>query len=209
MINKYKANKVALKDAKSCIVCHRLSQVCLFNETGPDWFYSCPVHLENNAMLARPIYSKEYNDALSEMKQLKQQIGVLESKGRESWDGWVANIFSKKKVDANVTNSGTEVDNGKEGSSEESAETSQNDSTLDLSALKKKYDGMLDQIAQMQKNNKLYELSNLMFQNRVEIKRRQDNLLAQKKQEEKNFTNTQPEEILQNFSFPSVPKDIK
>ena len=57
----------------------------------------------------------------------------------------------------------------------------------------------------LQSKVKNYKLDNTMFLHRLRMKRAQEIVIAKRKKEEANYSNTDPEELEKTFSFPSVP----
>lgn len=81
-----------------CAICSKPSTTVLYNASGPGLAIHVRYTLQDNPQFAIPIYSKEYNDAVGRLKEVKRKINTLTSAQNQlgSWDGWVTKIFSKK-----------------------------------------------------------------------------------------------------------------
>ncbi|CAI4060484.1 Vfa1p SKDI_05G1980 [Saccharomyces kudriavzevii IFO 1802] len=207
MINQYVARKVALKDMQPCAICSKPSTTVLYNASGPDWLYTCDIHLQDNPQFASPIYSTEYNEALGKLKLVKSKIERLASAKNQigSWDGWVTKIFSKKeKQKANSSEN-------RESTTTETADAPPEvegdpDTLLETQA---EYGKILDEVAELRRTNRKYELAKIMFESRV-LKKRTDQLNRERYlKEQENYSNTDPEELLRKHAFPSVPRQDK
>lgn len=198
MSNGYVKRKVALKDMQPCMICSKPATTVLYNQTLRDWIYTCDIHLQDNPNFVVPIHSQEYNDTVAQLQQVKQKLKEQASNGSGSWDTWVNKMFSKKdsKEDEDkkgVTDSNTETRH----ESENNNETAQN--------YQDEYNKLLDRMTDLQSKVKNYKLDNTMFQHRLRMKRAQEIVIAKRKKEEANYSNTDPEELEKTFSFPSVP----
>lgn len=212
MNNEYVKRKVAPKDRQSCLICQRLTDIVLFNKSGPDWLYTCDLHLEDNPQFVTPLYSPEYYQSVEDMKRC--QLELSQYKKRElhtgSWDGWITTVFNKKRSN-----------DSKEQDSDDPKDTngvSPVTTPVNLEReLQAKYDQALETMTTLQLQNKTFKLSDKMFQYRLlRRKEQQQQLLQRKRQmeqakkEAESYTNTDPTEFVEKFSFPAAPKgDIK
>ncbi|CAL9736738.1 VPS4-associated protein 1 [Monosporozyma servazzii] len=213
MNNEYVKRKVAPKDRQSCLICQRLTDVVLFNQSGPDWIYTCNLHLEDNPQFVTPLYSPEYYHSVEEMKRC--QLELTQCKKKElhtgSWDGWITTIFNKKRIDDNKEQDG---DDDTKGTTVEPATTPPVNLERELQV---KYDKALENMTTLQTQNKTFKLSDKMFQYRLLRRKEQQQHLQQRKRqaelakkEAESYTNTDPTEFAEKFSFPAAPKgDIK
>lgn len=176
MKNEYTARKVALKDMQACLICHKPTTTVLHN--GPDWFYTCEIHLQDNPQFVTPLYSSEYQDAVAKLKDLKPQAETVSA----GWDGWVSKLLKKGDKDE------------------------EEKSTEDQAQSQKQYSDQLDKVAQLQKQNRNYQLSHIAFDSRVQRKQAEAKAKEQKRLHDESYTNTDPQELLTKFAFPRVPK---
>lgn len=190
MINEYTARKVATKDMQPCLICSKPTVTVLYNASGPDWLYTCDIHLHDNRHFATPIYSAEYQQAVKTLKTLKLQVDEKSAtKGSKSWDGWVSHVFAKKP----------QKNDTKEELEEKDVEGPE--------SLQKKYDQQLDLVANLQRSIKKYQLSDTTFNNRVERRRNQEKMAEKRKKEQELYANTDPNILTSQFAFPSVPNN--
>lgn len=207
MENKYTKRLVGAKDTRMCTICHKPTTTVLYNGSGPDWIYCCPLHLVDNPQLATPMYDEEYGKVVDELKVVKSQLDSVSS-GRKggsggNWDVWVTSIFNnRKRQDADKE--GTDGDTQQ---SVKNMEAAKEDEEVNVVALKQKYDSLLDKMHALQKGNKQYQLHDKMFQYRVQ--RLQQQAVAQKKhkQEQQRYTNTTVDELQNKLKFPEVPRN--
>lgn len=207
MINEYLVRKVALKDMQPCLICGKPSTTVLFNGSGPDFFYTCDIHLKDNPQFVTPLYSKEYEAGLRRLKDLKSQINSTATKKPGSWDGWVSSIFVKstqKKEDINDTTDAVEIDKTAEAKEFEKEEDSPTDKSK---VLQKQYSEQLDLVADLHKKNRKYQLSKVTFESRVMRKRNEQRQAEKRRIEQEAYTHTNPDDLMQRFSFPTVPKN--
>lgn len=202
MINEYIARKVALKDTQSCLICSMPSTTVLYNNSGPDWFYTCDIHLQDNPHFVTPMYSQEYQDALSKLKILKAKVSELtNSQDSASWDGWVSKIFTRKAKETE------DIKNGKDDAKGKKLDTeTANEADTPKKSLQREYSEQLDLVTELQKKNRRYQLSKVTFDSRVQRKLDEQKMTAKRKLEEENYTDTDPEDLAQKFAFPIVPK---
>ncbi|QLL34548.1 hypothetical protein HG536_0G04100 [Torulaspora globosa] len=194
MINEYVARKVATKDTQPCLICSKPTVTVLYNASGPDWLYTCDIHLHDNPQFAIPIHSMEYQEAVEKLKTLKLQAGqAAAAKGSKSWDGWVSHIFTKKPA--------KEEDNSKSDSSNESQEAEQPED------VQKKYNQQIDLVANLQKKTRKYQLSDITFSSRIERRNNRQRMAERRKKEQELYANTDPNELASQFTFPSVPNN--
>ncbi|CCH60729.1 hypothetical protein TBLA_0D02250 [Henningerozyma blattae CBS 6284] len=211
MSNEYVKRKVALKDIQPCLICNKPSTTVLFNGDnnnggGADWFYVCDIHLQDNIQFVVPVYSKEYENEVIHLRQLKQKITSTAAIKNGNWDGWVTKLFAKGTKSSTKTDN-IEADSAIDADNEDKGTKGQDTKApADLSALQREYDETLDRITKLQKNNKTYQLSDTFYQSRLERKKQQEKLAARRKQLQESYTNTDPDELLSKFAFPSVPK---
>lgn len=203
MINEYVARKVALKDMQPCAICSKPSTTVLHNASGPDWLYTCEIHLQDNPQFVIPLYSTEYNEAVAQLKLVKGKMDSLTSAQTQlgSWDGWVTKIFSKKEKE---TNNSKDPDPTTTDSTDTSPQA-KNDAEI-LSETKKQYSKILDKVTELQRKNRKYELAKIMFESRLLRKRTEQVNRERYLKEQENYSNTDPEELLRKHVFPSVPK---
>lgn len=184
MKNEYTARKVGIKDMQPCMVCNKPTTTVLYN--GPDWFYTCDIHLQDNPQFVTSLYSKEYQDSVTKLKALKPPP-VANNGG--SWDGWVSKLLKRD-------NKGQEAG---EGGSEQGNKDQRQE-------LQRQYDEQLDLVGKLQRQNRKYQLSRIVFDSRIQRKQTEARLREQKRIEDENYTNTDPHELQMKFTFPSVPK---
>ncbi|CAI4060349.1 hypothetical protein N7582_001597 [Saccharomyces uvarum] len=207
MINEYVSRKVALKDMQPCAICSKPSTTVLYNASGPDWLYTCDIHLQDNPQFAIPIYSKEYNDAVGRLKEVKRKINTLTSAQNQlgSWDGWVTKIFSKKDKEKKENSESPEA--APTEAAEAPLEAKKDAETLlETQAMYRK---ILDEVTELQGKNRKYELAKIMFESRVQRKKTEQLNRERYRKEQENYSNTDPEELLQKHVFPSVPQQKK
>ncbi|QLQ82618.1 hypothetical protein HG537_0H03810 [Torulaspora globosa] len=191
MINEYVARKVATKDMQPCLICSKPTVTVLYNASGPDWLYTCDIHLHDNPQFAIPIHSIEYQEAVDKLRRLKLQVDKASVKNSNSWDGWVSHLFNKKPT--------------KEDHNEEvSIENNEADEPEDV---QKKYNQQLDLVANLQKKTRKYQLSDTTFNSRIERRKNQQRMLERRKKEQELYANTDPQELATQFTFPSVPNN--
>lgn len=181
MKNEYTARKVHIKDMQPCLVCHKPTTTVLYN--GIDWFYTCDIHLQDNAQFVKPLYSKEYQDAVTTLKTLKPPTAVDSNSGL---DGWVTKFLKKDKKDG------------------DDKTTDDKDQRREL---QRQYDEQLDLVVKLQQQNRKYQLSSVLFESRIQRKQLENRWKEQKRIEDENYTNTDPQELQMKFAFPSVPKN--
>lgn len=198
MINDYTRRKVAVQDTQACYLCHKPTNVVLYNQSGPDWFYTCELHLQNNPQFAVPVYGAEYESILKKMKETKELLNkqVTSKGGVGNWDGWVNKLISSRKS----------KDDDKEADKKDDQKEDTQDAERQEPDLQKQYDMLLDKLTEIKSKNKKYKLSDMMFQNRVDLKERERlrRIRIQKKQEQ--YSNTDPLELETKFQFPSIPQ---
>lgn len=201
MKNEYIARKVATKDMQPCLICSRPTVTVLYSASGPDWLYTCDIHLHDNPQFAIPIYSTEYQEAVKKLKALKLEADQISAaKGSKSWDGWVSHIFTKKQA----------KDESKEGKSDTTTEEKEPEKEAEKPKpedAQKKYSQQLDLVASLQKKNKKYQLSDTTFNSRIERRKNQQRMAERRKKEQELYANTDPNELANQFNFPSVPKN--
>lgn len=182
MKNEYTARKVGMKDMQPCMVCNKPTTTVLYN--GPDWFYTCDIHLQDNPQFVTPLYSKEYQESVAKLKALKPPTSA--SNG-SSWDAWVSKLLKRD-------NKGQETGEGEQGTTDQRQE------------LQRQYDEQLNRVSTLQRQNRKYQLSHIVFDSRIQRKQTEARLREQKRIEDDNYTNTDPHELQMKFTFPSVPK---
>ena len=135
-----------------------------------------------------PIYPKEYSNALEKLKVLKQQLDHREqiAKSSGNWDSWVSKFLSRNdnKSKENVE----EV----EGSGEKQADAKETNDTQERlhASIQQEYDTNLDLVTKYQNNQRKFSLNKIMFEGRIERKKRQQILKQQKLKEQESYTNT-------------------
>ncbi|GAV56263.1 hypothetical protein ZYGR_0BB00400 [Zygosaccharomyces rouxii] len=185
MKNEYTARKVGIKDMQPCMVCHKPTTTVLYS--GVDWFYTCDIHLQDNPQFVTPLYSKEYQDAVTKLKALKPPAVVNSGGGL---DGWVTKLLRKDKKEKDGDGNGDKTANEKDQRQE----------------LQRQYDEQLDLVSRLQRQNRKYQLSRIVFDSRIQRKQLESKWKEQKRIEDENYTNTDPQELETKFAFPSVPK---
>ena len=212
MNNQYVKRKVVTRDMQSCLICQRLTDTVLFNKSGPDWIYTCDLHLDDNPQFVTPLYSEEYKHALEDMKRCQMELAQCKNKERHtgSWDGWITTIFNKKRENEK-----------KEQDSESKPTFDETEKSIDSFHLERelqmKYDKALDTMTSLQAQNKNYKLSDKMFQYRMFHRKEQQQRLQQRKRQEEqvkkeseSYTDTDPADLAEKFNFPSAPNsDLK
>ncbi|CAI1960216.1 hypothetical protein SEUBUCD650_0E02180 [Saccharomyces eubayanus] len=204
MINEYVSRKVALKDMQPCAICSKPSTTVLYNASGPDWLYTCDIHLQDNLQFTIPIYSKEYNDAVAQLKVVKRKMDTLISAQSRlgSWDGWVTKIFTKKDKEKKDGSESTEPAPAEP--ADVPLEVKEDaDTLLETQAMYRK---LLDEVTELQGKNRKYELAKIMFESRVQRKKTEQMNRERYRKEQENYSNTDPKELLQKHVFPSVPQ---
>lgn len=200
MSNEYVKRKVALKDMQPCMICSKPATTVLYNQTLRDWIYTCDIHLQDNPGFVVPVYSKEYNDTVTELQQVKQKLKVQASDGSGSWDTWVNKMFTKKKPNEDKDKDGKDATEGNTDTNDGSKNP-----TKTTENYQEEYNGLLDKMTDLQSKVRNYKLDNTMFQHRLRTKRAQEIAIAKRKKEEANYSNTNPDELEKSFSFPTVP----
>lgn len=190
MKNEYTARKVSIKDTQPCLVCHKPTTTVLYN--GIDWFYTCDIHLRDNSQFVTPLYSKEYQEAVTKLKALKPPAAVNSS---SVLDGWITKFLKKDSTEKNVE---------KNRDGDDSDKTTENKDQRQ--ELQRRYDAQLDLIAKLQRQNRKYQLSRTVFELRIQRKQWENRWREQKRIEDANYTDTDPKELEMKFVFPSVPK---
>ncbi|CEP60523.1 Vfa1p LALA0_S01e12860g [Lachancea lanzarotensis] len=196
MSNLYTKRSVAQKDSQPCLVCFLPTTCVLYNSSIQDWFYCCELHFKDNLGFAKPVYSKSYEDAIEKLKVVKQKLDAEKVKQAGSWDSWVNKFISKEpsqESPQNAAQAETETETGTES---------------ELQALKNEYQRLTDLISQGQKQLRSFTLSPVMFESRVDAKKRGHILRQKAKREQENYSNTDPDELSAKFDFPAVPKKI-
>lgn len=186
MKNEYTARKVSIKDTQPCLVCHKPTTTVLYS--GIDWFYTCDIHLRDNPQFVTHLYSKEYQEAVTKLKALKPPAAVNSS---SVLDGWITKFLKKDSTEKN------------RGSDDIDKTTEDKDQRQEL---QRQYDAQLDLIAKLQQQNRKYQLSRTVFESRIQRKQWENRLREQKRIEDENYTDTDPQELEMKFVFPSVPK---
>lgn len=206
MQNKYKKRLVANKDTQMCMVCSKPTTTVLYNDTGPDWIYCCPLHLIDNPHFATPSYDSEYLDVVDQLKLTKSQLDSLTNKKDGNWDVWVTSIFNKRKSQHSKKDENDKETEQGENEGVDTAKVNKNNKEQTMLDLKQKYDTLLDQMLSLQKANKQYQLNDKIYQYRVQRLKQQQLNLQRRKEEEKQYTNTSVEQLQEKLNFPEVPK---
>ena len=223
MNNSYTRRKVATKDQKPCLICSKPTTTVLYNQSGPDWLYTCDLHLEDNPHFVTRIYSEAYTSTLRELEGVRRELDRLEGTGRSghgsgaSWDVWVSKIFdSKKSATSDTTTTTTTTTTNTQASSPPPPPTTDNTATAtattataQTSSLQQRYNVLLDRLAELrrqERGHRNYKLSDQMFEYRLLRRQQQLKQLAKRRQEAANYSNTDPDELAAKFQFPEVPK---
>lgn len=216
MNNEYIKRKVADKDVQLCLICHKLTSTVLFNKSGPDWIYSCDIHLDDNPQFVTPLYSDDYYKAVETLKYCQERLSQLYSKDAQSksWDGWITTIFNKRKeVEKNKNKNKDKIEEEIKDDAEDNSTTADTPELV-RKELQSRYDKALATMNMLQKQNKRFKLSDKMFQYRVQLRRDQARKLHQRKRqeelmrrEEANYSNTDPSELTLKFNFPTTPNN--
>ncbi|SCW01061.1 LAFE_0D04214g1_1 [Lachancea fermentati] len=204
MKNEYIKRKVSSRDAKPCIICSIPTTCVLYGDKGIDWFYCCELHIQDNPQFATPIYPPGYEEAVQKLKVLKQKLDEQQTSSSGNWDTWVNKLLSKKPKNADPKNADPKNED-KEPAKEEIQSASD---TLKQSTptLEQEYQETLDSVVRFKQNLRKFSLNDIMFASRVESRKRQQALRLKKQKEQEAFTNTDPDELMSKFAFPSVPK---
>ena len=122
-----------------------------------------------------------------------------------SWDGWVTKIFSKKDKEKKENSESPEA--APTEAAEAPLEAKKDAETLlETQAMYRK---ILDEVTELQGKNRKYELAKIMFESRVQRKKTEQLNRERYRKEQENYSNTDPEELLQKHVFPSVPQQKK
>ncbi|SCV04134.1 LAME_0H16028g1_1 [Lachancea meyersii CBS 8951] len=206
MSNLYTRRSVAEKDSQPCLVCYLPTTCVLYNASIQDWFYCCEMHIKDNPGFAKPVYSAEYNDAIERMTIVKQKLEVERTKRGSSWDSWVNKLISKgPKQDKEDSNANSDV-NAKETAETKPEDAAKPTAESEPQLLKSEYQKLADQVAHGQKNTRSFSLSPVMFESRLDAKKRSYMLKMKSKREQETYTNTDPDELQTKFNFPSIPQ---
>ncbi|CCF56511.1 hypothetical protein KAFR_0B02130 [Kazachstania africana CBS 2517] len=194
MNNEYVRRKVGIRDMKSCLICQKPTTVVLYNKSIPDLIYSCEIHLQDNPQFVLPIQSTEYIRTVERLKILKRELAVANDNDKTgSWDNWVTKIFSSKKSEGEVDD-----DNSKKANDSATPSPDQADP-------RKEYNELLDRMAQLQNDVRLFKLSKSMFESRIHQRQMMLKRIELQKREEQSYSNTDPDELTTSFNFPSTP----
>ncbi|SCU84712.1 LAFA_0D11562g1_1 [Lachancea sp. 'fantastica'] len=199
MSNLYTKRSVAQKDSQPCLVCFLPTTCVLYNSSIQDWFYCCELHFKDNPGFAKPVYSTNYNDAIERLKVVKQKLDAEKLKQAGSWDSWVNKLISKKaskESPEKITEQGTESQN----------EEAKTETATELQLMRNEYQRLTDVVSKGQKELRSFTLSPVMFESRLDAKKRSHFLRQKAKREQDNYSNTNPEELTSKFNFPAVPK---
>lgn len=203
MNNEYTKRKTALKDMQPCIICQKPTSTVLYDSSGPDWIFTCDIHLLDNPQFVTPSYSEEYHRTVKRVNELQQKVNQSNGKrnANESWDFWVSKYLYKKKEDKMKEDQ--EDTNRVDLVSNDDAST--DSMAASIADIRREYSQALDKMTELQRNNKKYKLSKTMFEFRLQKRRQQEIALARQKKEAENYSNTDPEELTKKFNFPSTP----
>ena len=189
----------------------------LYNQSGPDWLYTCDLHLEDNPHFVTRVYSEAYSDTLRELEGVRRELEKVESLGRNSrasWDVWVSKIFDSRAGSADTSSGGS---NSNSNSNTTDTKTSPTTTTTTestatataQSSLQQRYNALLDRLAELRRQEqgrRNYKLSEQMFEYRLLRRQQRLRQLAKRRQEAANYSNTDPDEIAAKFQFPEVPR---
>lgn len=217
MNNSYTRRKVATKDQKPCLICSKPTTTVLYNQSGPDWLYTCDLHLEDNPHFVTRVYSEAYSDTLRELEGVRRELEKVENLGRNSrasWDVWVSKIFDSRAGSADTSSGGS---NSNSNSNTTDTKTSPTTTTTTestatataQSSLQQRYNALLDRLAELRRQEqgrRNYKLSEQMFEYRLLRRQQRLRQLAKRRQEAANYSNTDPDEIAAKFQFPEVPR---
>lgn len=202
---------------QSCWICQKFTDTVLFNETGPDWIYTCDLHLMDNPQFVTPTYPAKYYEAVTEVKRCQLQLSQFKDKQlhSSSWDGWITAIFNKKRGKEDTPTGETTPPLPPPVALLEAAQGSDTPDPKKLErGLQMEYDSALETMTTLQSQNKTYKLSDKMFEYRIQIRRKQQLQLQQRKRQEEqakreaqSYTTTDPAELAEKFNFPSVPQN--
>ncbi|CCD23284.1 Vfa1p NDAI_0B02490 [Naumovozyma dairenensis CBS 421] len=202
MINEYVSRKVSLKDINGCLICQKPTTTVLYNKSGPDWFYTCDIHLQDNPEFVKPIYGKDYETKTNRLKSVQQELHrIQKNNDPSSWDGWVGKLFIKKnKNQSPDKDKDKDKDENKDGDNNNNKVG--NESTGNRSdMLQREYQTLLDELTHLKQNNRKYQLDNSLYENRVQRRIRTQRI-------KETYTATNPEELAQRLAtFPNVPTD--
>ncbi|CCK69965.1 Vfa1p KNAG_0D02150 [Huiozyma naganishii CBS 8797] len=218
MNNEYIKRRVATKDSQLCMICQKPTTTVLFNQSGQDWIYTCELHLQNNPQFVTPSYSQEYHDAVENCKNNREALTKLKnnnSTDSSSWDTWVNRLFTKKQEndkakpkESEILNSELPTNTRDDKGSNPTNPAKSPDIQSQINDLQGQYDAALEKMLTLQKSNKSFKLSDKMFALRLENRREKQRAQERKRREEENYSNTDPEQMQSQFSFPEVPKNV-
>ena len=187
----------------------------LYNQSGPDWLYTCDLHLEDNPHFVTRVYSEAYSDTLRELEGVRRELEKVESLGRNSrasWDVWVSKIFDSRAGSADTSSGGSNSNSNTTDTKTSPTTTTTTESTATATAqssLQQRYNALLDRLAELRRQEqgrRNYKLSEQMFEYRLLRRQQRLRQLAKRRQEAANYSNTDPDEIAAKFQFPEVPK---
>ena len=176
MNNSYTRRKVATKDQKPCLICSKPTTTVLYNQSGPDWLYTCDLHLEDNPHFVTRVYSEAYSDTLRELEGVRRELEKVESLGRNSrasWDVWVSKIFDSRAGSADTSSGGSNSNSNTTDTKTSPTTTTTTESTATATAqssLQQRYNALLDRLAELRRQEqgrRNYKLSEQMFEYRL------------------------------------------
>ena len=212
MNNSYTRRKVATKDQKPCLICSKPTTTVLYNQSGPDWLYTCDLHLEDNPHFVTRVYSEAYSGTLRELEGVRRELEKVESLGRNSrasWDVWVSKIFDSRAGSADTSSNSNTTDTKTSPTTTTTTTTESTATATAQSSLQQRYNALLDRLAELRRQEqgrRNYKLSEQMFEYRLLRRQQRLRQLAKRRQEAANYSNTDPDEIAAKFQFPEVPK---
>ncbi|AEY95467.1 FACL052Cp [Eremothecium gossypii FDAG1] len=201
-MDKYAKRKVAARDAGGCLICDSRTVTVLHCAASGDWFFCCDLHLQDNPQFAQPNYTPAYHAACRRVADLASRLAASEKAAAAGWDSWLGRFAASKKKpavpakDGNVSPQGQDKTEDKE---EKPAEVSAAD-------LRREYERELATVATLRNKPATYTLSAVMLTSRLERRTRVAARAERAREEEQAYSNTDPQQLLQTYHFPELPK---
>lgn len=191
--NEYNVKQVAAGDSKSCVICYKPSSTVLLSSNKADFFYVCPVHLQDDHF-AVPVKPENYESLLKLKTELGLKVETLERQLEEN----KPYIWSKLSTYVMPGSGGKKDDKNNK-------DDDKKDDTKDVKS-SNKYESIQTELRTVKKDLadtntlienfkfKTYQLDQNIYRSRVQqqVKAKQNKVIAQKIQLDPTF-------------FPSVP----
>ncbi|AGO11212.1 AaceriACL052Cp [[Ashbya] aceris (nom. inval.)] len=200
-MDKYTKRKVAAADAGACLICDRRTVVVLHCAASGDWFFCCDLHLQDNPQFARPNYSSAYHDACRRAAELADRLAAAEKTNSTGWDSWLGRLATSKKKPAVPAKDGAPAQD-----QDKTEDKDEKPAKVTSADLRREYESELATIATLRNKPTSYNLSGVMLTARVERRKRLAARAEQLREEEKAYSNTDPQQLLQRYHFPELPK---